>query len=100
MRRAVKRYTVLLEFLIALGILPGCVWSVPTIRVSGLAGEPTRETGKTFSLRFRLFRGAYRQIRCTLHAVLGRLAIAERHAELHPNQLLGQIPYSHGAPFD
>ena len=30
MRRAVKRYTVLLEFLIALGILPGCVWSVPT----------------------------------------------------------------------
>jgi len=30
MRRAVKRYIVLLEFLIALGILPGCVWSVPT----------------------------------------------------------------------
>jgi hypothetical protein len=34
MRQAVKRYTVLLEFLIALGILPGCVWSVPTICVS------------------------------------------------------------------
>ena len=30
MRRAAKRYIVLLEFLIALGILPGCVWSVPT----------------------------------------------------------------------
>jgi len=29
-RRAVKRYTVLLEFLIAPRILPGCVWSVPT----------------------------------------------------------------------
>ena len=29
-RRAAKHYTVLLEFLIALGILPGCVWSVPT----------------------------------------------------------------------
>jgi hypothetical protein len=35
MRRAVKRYNVLLEFLIALGILPGCVWSVPTVCVTG-----------------------------------------------------------------
>jgi len=34
MRRAVKSYTVLLEFLIALGILPGCVWSVPTVCVT------------------------------------------------------------------
>jgi hypothetical protein len=33
MRRAVKRYIVSLEFLIVLGILPGCVWSVPTARV-------------------------------------------------------------------
>jgi hypothetical protein len=33
MRLAVKRYTVLLEFLIALGILPGCVWSVRTVCV-------------------------------------------------------------------
>jgi hypothetical protein len=40
MRRAVKRYTVLLEFLIALGILPGCVWSVPTAGVM-----PRRGTG-------------------------------------------------------
>jgi hypothetical protein len=32
-RRAVKRYTVWLEFLIAPGILPGCVWSVPTVCV-------------------------------------------------------------------
>ena len=38
MRRAVKRYTVLLEFLIALGILPSCVWSVPTACVMHLQG--------------------------------------------------------------
>ena len=31
MRRAVKRYTVLLELLIALGILPGCVWTMPKV---------------------------------------------------------------------
>ena len=30
------RYTVLLEFLITLGILPGRVWSAPMARVSGL----------------------------------------------------------------
>ena len=34
MRGAVKRYTVLLEFLVAPRILPGCVWSVPTVSVS------------------------------------------------------------------
>ena len=40
MRRAVKRYTVLLEFLIALGILPGCVCSVPwTIVKPKLSGR-------------------------------------------------------------
>jgi len=32
---SIKRYTVLLEFLIALGILPRCVWSVPTACVTG-----------------------------------------------------------------
>jgi hypothetical protein len=52
-RRAVKRYTVLLEFLIALGTLPGCVWSVPTARVmplQGIASAPCKglvgETGQ------------------------------------------------------
>ena len=39
MRRAVKHYTVLLEFLIALGILPGCVWSVPMTRISDWAAR-------------------------------------------------------------
>jgi len=35
MRRVVKRYTVLLEFRIAPRILPGRVWSVPTVCVCG-----------------------------------------------------------------
>jgi hypothetical protein len=49
MRRAVKRCIVLLEFLIAHGILPGCVWSVPTVGVSGgLPREPTNETDNVF----------------------------------------------------
>jgi hypothetical protein len=54
-RRAVKRYIVLPEFLIALGILPGHVWSVPTVSVSpcvhsrgmslqGIASAPLHST--------------------------------------------------------
>jgi len=44
MRPAVKCYTVLLEFLIALGILPGYVWSVPTLALCPY-GHGWGETG-------------------------------------------------------
>ena len=37
-RQVVKRYSVLLEFRIVLGILPGCAWSVPTACVIPLRG--------------------------------------------------------------
>ena len=70
MRRAVKRYTMLFEFLMALGILPGCVWSVPTVSVTRWwAGEPTHETDTVLSF------GASKKKRGPppnpLHALLG-----------------------------
>ena len=62
MRRAVKRYTVLLECLIALGILPGCVWSVLTAGV----------------LLSRLFYARVARVR--VHALLAAFIVNTPHA--------------------
>ncbi len=88
MRRAVKRYTVLLEFLIALGILPGRVWSVPTVCVThwwvgawthrGNGKNPKPDKGSKNAAR------THRQ----LHAVLARFFEAAMYTLMQLNLII------------
>ena len=78
MRRAVKRYTVLLEFLIALGILPGCVWSVPTAGVMPLQGYWWAGVGQAHDTEKCSGTRLPRQL---LRAVLARFTCSMKHYE-------------------
>ena len=86
MRRAVKRYTMLLEFLIALEFLPGCVWSVPTARVcnappSGASGA-VLGGAHTQQLKLPKFSQSQGQTTSTKNCITGiRIEPAKNHCD-------------------